>query len=745
MATEYVDGVTLRQYLTSRRLKLVDVLDVTIQIVAALNAAHDAGVRHRDLKPENVMVRKDHIVKVLDFGLAKLAGGALSGSDEEAETRLRVETAPGIVMGTVSYMSPEQSAGKVVDQRTDIWSLGVVLYEMISATLPFEGKDVHRQIIAIQEQEPVPLSQLVEGVPERLEEIVSKCLAKEQDERYQTAKDLLIDLRNLRRKLDVDAEIERTVAPGIRNTSGGPQQGGKQKSQPGALTVEGSQAQPTTSAEYVVSGIKQHKLLSGIVLLLIIAVGIGAALYLRSPNTGNAIESIAVIPFENRSNAADTDYLSEGLAESLIYRLSQIPNLKVSPTSSVMRYKGKGSDLKTIANELGVRSVMTGRMAQRGDNLTISVELVDTLNNKLLWGEQYERKMSDLVATQREIAASIAQKLQLKLSGEDSKGLTKGYTTNSEAYQHYLQGRFYWNRRTGDNIKKAIEQFNAAVSKDPRFALAYAGLADCYVVSSTYTGVRSSETLPLAKENALKAIELDSSIAEPHAALGYINHFEWNPVAAEREYKIAIELNPNYPTVHHWYSRFLRSVNRPDEAWKEIKRAEELDPLSLVIINNVAEQYIERGELKSAVNECHRILSLDPNFWAAHLTLALVLEKQGQLAEALVETQKSLDLSNRSNASLALLGKLKGQNGKRSEALAIIKELEDRYAKQLADGRDVAVAYVGLNDKDQAFAWLEKSFQYHSFFLQNLRMEPSFDPLHDDPRWNDLLRRVGPI
>jgi tetratricopeptide (TPR) repeat protein len=364
-------------------------------------------------------------------------------------------------------------------------------------------------------------------------------------------------------------------------------------------------------------------------------------------------------------------------------------------------------------------------------------------NNKSLWGEQYERKMSDLLATQREIASAITEKLQLKLSGEDAKGFIKRYTNDNEAYQHYLQGRFFWNKRTAENIKKAIEQFKAAADKDPAFALAYAGLADCYVVASTYTGARASETLPLAKANASRAIDLDGSLAEPHAALGMLNWFEWNMSQAEAEYKRAIELNPNYPTVHHWYSRFLRAVGRPDEAWSEIKRAQELDPMSLVILNNIAENYLERGDPKAAIDECKRMIEFDPNFWAAHQTLGITYATQGKNADAVVEAQKSVELSNRSNAALALLGHVYARSGKPNEAQAVIKELEEKFAHQQADGRDLAVVYASLDDKDQAFAWLEKAFQYRSFFLASLRLEPLLVPLHTDPRWNDLKRRIG--
>ena len=487
----------------------------------------------------------------------------------------------------------------------------------------------------------------------------------------------------------------------------------------------------------------------GIVGVVVIAtgnLGFFVAKKFSASRNNKAIESVAVLPFENNSGNADSEYLSDGLAESLIYRLSQLSNLKVSPRSSVFRYKGKEIDAERIGNELGVDAVMSGRLTQRGDNLTISVDLVDVRNKKTLWGEQFERKMSDLVTTQRDIAAAIADKLQLRLSGNDSNGITKRDTTNNEAYQLYLQGRYFWNKRSSGNLKKATELLRAATEKDPKFALAYAGLADCYAVSYYYIGERNREVMPFAKIYATKAIELDPTLAEAHATLGFISWvLDWDRAVAEKEFLRAIELNPNYPTAHHWYSRHLRGVGRTDEAFREIKRAEELDPLSLVIINNVAENYIARGDLDSATRECQRTIDLDPNFWAARQTLGIILIKQGRYAEALTEAHKSAQLSNRSNASLALLGHVYAKLGQRSDAEAIINELEKRYADRLADGRDLVVVYAGLDDKEKAFAWLEKAFKDRSVFLAFLRLEPLMDSLNSDPRWKALEQRVGII
>ena len=744
IATEFVDGVTLREHLSNRRLKLIDILDVAIQIVGALNAAHEAGITHRDLKPENVMVRRDHIVKVLDFGLAKMtAPSSSTGIDSEAGTKVFVQTEPGLVMGTVSYMSPEQSMGSAIDHRTDIWSFGVLLYEMIAGSVPFQGKDIHRQIIAIQESEPAPLSQLVEGVPDRLEEIVTKCLAKDKHERYQTAKDLLIDLRNLRRKLDVDAEIERSIVPNLRSISGGAARPITQGSQFNAVATNAAQVSTTSSAEYVVAGIKQHKLAAGIVVLLLLAGGIGLSVFMRGRNASDAIDSIAVLPFENKSNAADSDYLSDGLAESLIYRLSQLPNLKVSPTSSVMRYKGKEADVKTIAADLGVSAVMTGRIAQRGDNLTISVELVDVRNNKLLWGEQYERTMADLLATQREIAATIAEKLQLKLSGADNTGITKRYTNDNEAYQLYLRGRYYWNRRTAENLKKAIEVFKSATDRDPNFALAFVGLGDCYTVLGEYAGIPSSETLPQARAYAERALALDGQLAEPHATLGSINDYSWQWAESEKEFKRALELNPNYPTTYHWYSILLKNLGRNDEAATMIKRAQELDPLSSVIAVNISRIYHLQNNYDASIENSLKIIELDPNFPPAYEYLALSYLKQGRNAEAIAAAEKAVDLSKRASIALGDLGYMYASVGKRAEANDRIKELEEKYSRKEAIGQYIAAIYVGLGDKDKAFEWLEKDFQARNGKLPEIRWQTQFETLRDDPRFKDLLKRMG--
>jgi serine/threonine-protein kinase len=544
IATEFIDGETLRERLRSSPLRLGDALDIAAQAAGALAAAHAAGIVHRDVKPENVMLRRDHVVKVLDFGLAKLTEDRTTLNPDDAPTRLLVNTDSGVVMGTAQYMSPEQARGLEVDARTDIFSLGVVLYEMVAGRAPFEGATQSDVLVSILDREPTPLARFAPDVPMELERIVAKALAKDHEARYQTMKDLAIDLRALKQRLEVEAEIGRTQEP--RHTADA-------KIEHATRILA---ARPTSSAEYAAGGLKKHQRAAVAALLgLLLAVGGISFWYFHQRSaTAAQIESIAVLPFENRSADADAEYLSDGLTESLIYRLSQLPNLKVSPTSLVFRYKGKEADPIKAGNELGVSAVLSGRITQRGDNLMISAELVDVRDNKLLWGEQYDRKTSELLATQREIAREIVDKLKLKVSGQE-RGLAKHYTESNEAYQLYLKGRFYYNKRTGEGMQKSLEYFQQAIERDPTFALAYSGLADSYnLLGATDAGgtVRPNEALPKAKAAALRATEIDESLAEPHVSLAHVKYYydrDWP--GAEREFKRAIELNPNYPQAHH--------------------------------------------------------------------------------------------------------------------------------------------------------------------------------------------------
>jgi TolB-like protein/Flp pilus assembly protein TadD len=463
--------------------------------------------------------------------------------------------------------------------------------------------------------------------------------------------------------------------------------------------------------------------------------------YLSSGTT--QINSIAVLPFENTTGIADSEYLSDGIAESLIYRLSQIPELTVSSRSSVFRYKGKDIDAEKIGGELGVDAVMSGRMIQRGDNLTISVDLVDVRNKKTLWGEQFERKMSDLLATQREIASAIAQKLQVKLSGETT-GLTRNYTDSNEAYREYLQGRFYWNRRSPDTISKAVEHLERAIQKDPNFALAYSGLADAQMITQYLSRKWSDDYLAdKAQENAERAIQLDPTLAEPHATLGLIKSIQWKWDEAESEFKRAIEINPRYATTYHWYSRLLRTKGRYAEALAQIKIGQEADPLSIPIAENVVQNLVENGDLDGALAQCKRSNELDPNYWSIHFRQAAVHFERGEKAEGFASASRSIELVGRAPIALGFWGYALAVAGKRDEALAVVNELEQKYAAKEIDGVRIASVYIGLGDKDKAFEWLEKDFRARRPTLPEMGLELEFRSVRDDPRYKDLLRRMG--
>ena len=455
---------------------------------------------------------------------------------------------------------------------------------------------------------------------------------------------------------------------------------------------------------------------------------------------GGQINSVAVLPFENRSGSADTDYLSDGLAESLIYRLSQLPGLKVSPTNAVLRYKGVQTNIAGIAKELEVDAVMSGRLTQRGEDLTISVELTDARTNKLIWAEQYARKMADLLTTQREIATAVTQKLQIRLSGEDTKGLTKSYTNDNEAYQLYLKGRFYWNKRTPENLKTAIEHFKAASEKDPNFALAYVGLADSYLVGLYNTRGKEKEAIPLAKAYAAKALEIDSSLAEAHATMGLASTYLWDWAEAERHFKRSLEINPNYASTHHWYSRLLRPMGRFDEAFEQIILAKKEDELSVSISTNVAENLIERGDLQGSIDESRRGLQITPT-WSQYRALAHCYLRLGQKEEAMANARKAVELVDGA-PTRKVLGYVHAVIGNRNEAETIVRQLENEFAKGEADGRDVAVVYAGLGENDKVFEWLEKDLQNHGSSIVELRSEFAFIPLRSDPRFKDLLRRM---
>jgi TolB-like protein/Flp pilus assembly protein TadD len=479
----------------------------------------------------------------------------------------------------------------------------------------------------------------------------------------------------------------------------------------------------------------------------LVAALVGIGLYLHARNSEVAIESIAVLPFQNRSSEPDTDYLSDGLAESLIYRLSQLPNLKVSPTSSVFLFKNKEIDPIKIGNQLGVNAVLSGRIVQRGDSLTISAELVDVRQNKLLWGEQYEGKVSEVLQTQREIAREIVEKLKLRVSGEE-KALAKHYTDDNEAYQLYMKGRFYWNKRTSVALHKSVEYYEQAIQRDPNFALAYAGLADTYaLLGGPEAGgdMRPSESLPKAKAAALKAIQIDESLAEPHVSLGHVRYFydrDW--VSAEREFKRAIELNPTYPVAHHWYAIFLSTFpGRLPESFAEIRRALELDPTSLIINAWYGRILAVSGQLDQAVEQLKKTVELDPNFILAHYRLGQAYVEKGMYNEAIDEFKRALNLPGGRTTGLMGLAYAYALAGRKQEAQKALDELLELSKNQYVSSGQIAIIYIARGEKEKAFEFLEMANKDYDLNLMRMKVEQRFDPIRSDPRFEDLAKRIG--
>lgn len=754
IATEFIEGETVRQRLRRERLGLREALDVASQVAGALASAHRAGIVHRDIKPENVMLRPDGIAKVLDFGVVKLTekfaehlsgpqppGSEDKSEDKEVATLGLVTTEANIVMGSPNYMSPEQARGFAVDARTDVFSLGALTYEMLTGSMPFKGASVSDVIVSILERQPPPLSECLPEAPPNLQAIVTKALAKDRESRYQNVDDLLDDLKRLMRRLDLETGLDDYPRAGNRDATG---QTGQARSTGQEFSVRSDQVltvRATSSAEYLVTEIKRHRrgfLLASMLTLIIAAV----IAYFTLSGGSHPIDSIAVLPFANMSADANTEYLSEGLTESLINNLSQSHKLKVMSRNSVFKYKGQEANAKAVARELGVHGVLTGRIVQRGEDISINVALIDARDDTQVWGAQYNRRLSDLFTLQEEIARQVSEKLQLRLSGEDQKQLTKRYTGNAEAYQLYLKGRFYWNKRTEETMKKGVDYFNQAIEKDPAYALAYAGLADCYALLYEYSAAPSRDLYPKAKAAAMRALELDDNLAEAHTSLAAAYEYEWNWEEVERQYTKAIQLNPNYGTAHHWYSAYLISRKRFDEAISEARRALELDPLSLIINTALGRALHSARRYDEAIEQLRKTVDMDPSFAEAHFHLALAHEGKGAYEDAIREFEKSLELFG-DKSMKAWVARVYAESGKKQQALKALAEVMALSRREQASPFAIATLYAVLGDKDRAFEWLEKLYTERNYYVVFLNVDPALDGLRDDPRFADLLRRIG--
>ena len=757
IATEYIEGETLRQHLASTPMELREVLDIAAQVASALSAAHEAGIVHRDIKPENLMLRPDGFVKVLDFGLAKLADESVEAKrgeiDREAPTETKVlNTDPGTVMGTPNYMSPEQVRGQEVDARSDLWSLGVILYETVGGQLPFQGATAADVLSMILQSEPPSLSLYRSDVPAELERIVEKALTKKKEERYQLARDLGLDLKRLKRRLEMEAELERSMTPEekARRASAQSAAGGARAAISDTMTAAAvaastaeASAAPTVSSAKSLVGASRHKRRAVLVLgTLAIASALAAlAYYSYFRSDANAITSVAVLPFTNESGDPNMEYLSDGLSESLINNLSQLPALKVIARGSAFKYKGKEVDPQEVAQALGVQAIVTGRVMQRGDQLQVSAELVDVRDKTQMWGEQFNRKATDLLQVQTEISQRIAEKLRLRLTNAEQQQLAKETKANSQAYELVLKGRFHNRKLTLEGYQKAIEYYNQALAIDPNYAQAYAGIAVAYNALGANSYLDPKEMIPKAEAAAKKALELDESNPLAHSMLGRIKFNAWDWEGAGREYRRAIELNPNLPAAYEGYATYLNVMGRHEQAVAQARRVRELDPLRPGVNFSVGYTLFFARRYDEAIAQFKKTLELDQNFGSAHLGLGYAYAAKGEYEKAVAEYKETIKLRGENTSDQCYLGYALAKAGQRAEAEAILKQLET--TEKYVSPAELAVLYVGLGEKEKALSALERAYAAHDLQMQNLGIDPGYDSIRSEPRFQDLMRKVG--